>query len=473
MAKILIIDDDTLIVKTLSRIFVEMGHEVSAALRLQEGVVKAGSEAFDVVFLDVRLPDGNGLEQLPVIQSSGAMPEVIILTGYADPDSAEIALKNRAWDYIEKPVSLEAIRLVLHRALQYREEKLASATKTILKSEGIIGKSPAIRACLNMVARSADSNANILIAGETGTGKEMFARAIHANSRRAGNNFVVVDCGSLPRDLIESILFGHTKGAFTGADRPEEGLVKHADKGTLFLDEVGELPLPMQKAFLRVIQERRFRPIGDKTEIKSDFRLVAATNRDLDEAIKARRFREDLLFRLRSITLNLPPLRARVEDIKELVLHHMITLCESYHIGIKGYSPDFIEVLKSYTWPGNVRELFSALEYAVTQALHEPTLFPMHLPEHIRIRVARTSLERSDPSENEQIDPEVLSRPLQKWQAFRKIHMEDGEKRYLKELMVQAGGVMKQAGLISGLSQPRLYELLRKYGMSLRGGMDS
>lgn len=471
MAKILIIDDDTLIAKTLSRIFVEMGHEVDAAFLLKEGVEKAKSQAFDVVFLDMRLPDGSGLERLPVIQSSGGMPEVIILTGFADPDSAEIALKNRAWDFIKKPASFESIRLVLHRALQYREEKLASATKTALKHEGIIGKSAAIRVCLDLVARSADSNANFLIVGETGTGKELFARAIHANSRRAENNFVVVDCGSLPKDLIESILFGHTKGAFTGADRSEEGLIKHADKGTLFLDEVGELPLAMQKAFLRVIQERRFRPIGEKREIKSDFRLVAATNRNLDEAVKAGRFREDLLFRLRSISLNLPPLRERTEDIKPLLLNYITTLCDSYQIAIKGYSPELIEVLQSYAWPGNVRELFSALEYAVNQALHEPTLFPMHLPEHIRIRVARRSFAQDGPDEK-QTGSEPLAQPLQKWQTFRKGHMAEGEKRYLTELMVQANGVIKQASTISGLSQPRLYELLRKYDISLRDGRD-
>lgn len=474
MAKILIIDDNEEIVETLSQNFMRMGHKVSSAFLLNEGVEKARSEAFDVVFLDLMLPDGYGLDQLPLIQSSEAMPEVIIITGYGDPDSAELALKKKAWDYIQKPFSLESIRLVLRRALQYREEKLASHTKTIFKNEDIIGKSPAIRACLDLVARSAGSSANILIAGETGTGKELFARTIHANSPRSENNFVVVDCGSLPKDLIESILFGHIKGAFTGADRAEEGLVKHADKGSLFLDEVGELPLSLQKAFLRVIQERRFRPVGDKFEVNSDFRLIAATNRDLDEEVKKGRFREDLLFRLRSVTLNLPPLREHLEDIKEIMLHQMITLCDSYRIGIKGYSSDFIEVLNSYDWPGNVRELYNAIEYALVQALNESTLFPMHLPEHIRIRVARKSLENEDHlvSLTKQNESDTLSRSLPKWQAFRKAHIEEGEKKYLSKLMSQTGGVIKQASVISGLSQPRLYELLRKYHIPLQGDPD-
>jgi len=310
MAKILIIDDDQMICKSLSRIFQDMGHEVLYALTLKQGVKEAKSGDFDIVFLDVKLPDGNGLKHLPVIREVPSLPEIIIITGHANPDSAELAIRNHAWDYIRKPASIDVVTLVLTRALQYREEKKAGKSAVTLKSikrEGIIGSSPGIINCLDLVARAAGSNANILISGETGTGKELFAWAVHANSFRAEENFVAVDCTSLPKTLIENLLFGHAKGAFTGADKKEDGLVKHADGGTLFLDEIGELPLTTQKTFLRVLQERQFRPLGNTREIKSDFRLVSASNRNLGETAKLGKFRKDLLYRLRSITIHLPP----------------------------------------------------------------------------------------------------------------------------------------------------------------------
>ena len=310
MAKILIIDDDQMICKSLSRIFQDMGHEVLYALTLKQGVKEAKLGDFDIVFLDVKLPDGNGLKHLPVIREVPSLPEIIIITGHANPDSAELAIRNHAWDYIRKPASIDVVTLVLTRALQYREEKKAGKSAVTLKSikrEGIIGSSPGIINCLDLVARAAGSNANILISGETGTGKELFARAVHANSFRAEENFVAVDCTSLPKTLIENLLFGHAKGAFTGADKKEDGLVKHADGGTLFLDEIGELPLTTQKTFLRVLQERQFRPLGNTREIKSDFRLVSASNRNLGEMAKLGKFRKDLLYRLRSITIHLPP----------------------------------------------------------------------------------------------------------------------------------------------------------------------
>ena len=396
MATILIVDDDTMIRETLARIFSGMGHRPLLASTLADGLDRVVSADIDVVFLDVRLPDGNGLEQLPAFQAAPSAPEVIIITAFAGPDGAELALKNNAWDYIQKPASLDAVTMALTRALQYRKEKLESKSPVLLKREGIVGKSPGIMACLDQVARASRGDMNIYIGGDTGTGKELFARAIHANSARAGNNFVVIDCAALPRDLIEGILFGYVKGAFTGAVRSEEGLVKHADGGTLFLDEVGELPMEMQKTFLRVLQERRFRPVGATREVSSNFRLVSASNRDLDRMVPAGQFRDDLLFRLRTVSIHLPPLKDRREDIRELAVNCLILLCEAHNIGIKGFSPEFFDVLMAYSWPGNVRELNSVIEYAVAESMNEQTLFPKHLPSSVRIQVARSSFDNAE-----------------------------------------------------------------------------
>ena len=463
MGKILIIDDDEMICETMRRVFKDMGHDVKFALTLAKGQKAAESQAPDVVFLDVRLPDGNGLERLPVIQAAPSKPEVIIITGYADSDSAAIAIENNAWDYIKKPASIDTIELTLKRALRYREEKQAARSMITLKREKIIGSSPKLMASLDLAARAASSNASIFIFGETGTGKELFARAIHDNSMRSGNNFVVVDCGALPETLTESILFGHTKGAFTGADRTKDGLVKQADKGTLFLDEIGELAPAVQKAFLRVLQERRFRPIGAKKEIESDFRPVVASNRNLEEMVKTGKFRQDLLYRISAIKIALPPLSERTQDIKELVIHHTGVLCDSYQIAMKGFSSDFFDVLAAYSWPGNVRELFSALEWAIAQAPLEPTLFSKHLPPHIRIHALRSDL--APETELQLFGKTTVELPekLPKWKAYRNALLEEGETRYLQNLMTRTAGDVKKAAVISGLSRPRLYELLRKY----------
>jgi len=274
---------------------------------------------------------------------------------------------------------------------------------------------------------------------------------------------VVVDCGSLPETLVESLLFGHTKGAFTGATRAEDGLIRHAHQGTLFLDEVGELSLSIQKSFLRVLQERTFRPVGGTKEIESDFRLVAATNRNLDEIVASGQFRSDLQFRLSSITIGLPPLRDRTEDIKELTMHYISMLCGSYKIAMKGFSSEFFDVLSSYHWPGNVRELFSALEWAVAQAPHEATLFSKHLPSNIRIQAMRAAFDEEPHSPSDGGGNDEFPKILPKWQTYRKTLIAEGEERYLQNLIARTSGKIKDAVKISGLSQPRLYELLRKY----------
>ncbi len=286
MANVLIVDDNRLLCEALSEVVKDSGHEVMLAHTLAEGLERTADNEFDAIFLDVRMPDGDGLGIVSRLKESSASPEVIIMTGFGDSDGAELAIQCGAWDYIQKPSSLKAMKLPLLRALQYRDEKFKKSPKAVLRRNEIIGSSPRIIHCLDLVARAAASDFSVLVAGETGTGKELFARAIHNNSRRAHKNFVVVDCAALPETLVEGILFGHKKGAFTGALREQTGLIKQADGGTLFLDEVGEISPRIQRSFLRVLQEHRFRPLGDSREINSDFRVISATNRNLDHMVK-------------------------------------------------------------------------------------------------------------------------------------------------------------------------------------------
>jgi DNA-binding NtrC family response regulator len=462
MADILIVDDDVMLCQMLSRKVGSLGHTAACAHLLTDGIQLAAEGNFDVVFLDVRLPDGDGLKVLPKFKAAPSHPEIIIITGEGDPDGAEVAVKAGAWDYVEKPFSTKEIALQLTQALTYRAEKLSQKAAILIRHDGIVGNAPNFTACLERVAQSAASDVNVLIAGATGTGKELFARAIHDNSARADANFVVVDCAALPETLVESVLFGHSKGAFTGANEARSGLIKEADGGTLFLDEVGELPLNMQKTFLRVLQEHRFRPVGGKEELSSNFRLIAATNRDLEKLTNNNRFRKDLLFRLRAIEINLPSLKERSEDIDALILHFISRICKRYGIGIKAFSPEFLEALKSYDWPGNVRELSNAIDGAICQAQNQAVLYPTHLPTHVRVELARTSVKG-------QIRPDTLRNALQKGEtSFLSLKrlIDETEKTYLRNLIVATGGDIQKICDISGLSRTRLYVRLKHHRLS-------
>lgn len=460
MGKILIIDDDRLNAETLFDIVSSMGHDVACTFTADEGLRAAHAHNFDVVFLDIQLPDGNGLMLLPDIHATPASPEVIIITGYGSPDGAELAIKNGAWDFIEKPLERKLIELPLVRALQYREAKKEKRAPLVLKMEGIIGNSTIMKACMELIAQAAASDANVLITGETGTGKELFARAIHDNSARTRAAFVTVDCASLPPTIIESVLFGHERGAFTGADRSRDGLVKLSDSGTLFLDEVGELPLSAQKAFLRVLQEHRFRPLGAKQEIKSEFRVIAATNRDLDKMVQKGKFREDLLYRLRAFTIELPLLREHPGDIKELTFYYVNKICTRQGTELKGFSPEFIEALYAYEWPGNVRELVNAMEGAVAAAFNEPILYPKHLPTHIRVHLARDAVQKKD-------DATLPQGTLGTLKERRESIFAREERQYLQELMDMTRGNIMKSCEISGLRRARLYQLIKKHGIEV------
>jgi len=463
MASVLIIDDDKLICDWIAKIVAQLGHRAVSAHLLREGLKKAQSEPFDIVFIDVRLPDGSGLDAIPRLRATRSFPEVIVVTGLGLPDEAELAIQSGAWDYLEKPASFDAIKFPIIRALEYRAERTPGNPSTGLKRNGIIGDSAEIVSCLELVAQAAGSDANVLITGETGTGKELLAKVVHANSRRAKKNFVVVDCTALPETLVESVLFGHARGAFTGAETSEVGLIKQADGGTLFLDEIGELPVIIQKRFLRVVQEHSFRPVGGRREIASDFRLVAATNRNLESLVEEGRFRKDLLFRLRTIVIDPPSLREIPGDIPKLTTFYIKDLCERFGIAAKGASPEFWQIVSAYTWPGNVRELIQALEKALISAKDEPMLFPKHLPTYIRIFVARSAFpERVAGQEKPGISSSFPKAPP-KLKEIRKAAVSDAERQYLKDLISFAGGDNNKACRISGLSRSRFYTLLRKH----------
>nr|WP_320011779.1 sigma-54 dependent transcriptional regulator [uncultured Desulfobulbus sp.] len=470
MGKIAIIDNDTAFCVLLEEYCRTLGHSTITAQNIRQGKALLAEQPVDLIFLDVSLPDGNGLDALPYIQSISSSPEVIIITGMGDANGAELAIKNGAWDYLQKPLSRQEVVLHIRRALEYHEKKSNRSKQISLKRDEIVGKSKAISACLDQVAYCACTETGVLITGETGTEKELFARAIHTNSGRATQPFVVVDCASLPKDLVESILFGHAKGAFTGANSESKGLIEQADGGTLFLDEAGELPLETQKSFLRVLQERVFRPVGKDREQKSNFRLVAATNRDLSKMVEDGTFRSDLFFRLNTFNIHLPPLREREKDVEKLVMSFVFTLCRRNRLPIKGVVPETLEVLSAYSWPGNIRELENTLEKAILADPADPVLYPIHLPPEIRLSRIRSRVDskNAEDAEEQQLGTPALSFPdtLLPFKEYRKQLTLDIERHYLHMLLHASEGDITTACSISELSRSRLYDLLKIHGLT-------
>lgn len=481
MERMLIIDDDVETCETMQSLISRMDLHCDMSHNLKSGLSRLFQGNYDVLFLDVGLPDGNGIESLPRIMEMDDPPEVIILTGKGDPDGAELAIQGGVWDYLLKPSSVREIRLTLNRALTYRKEKKNRIEQQRLAVNKVVGHSQAIKASLLSAAKAARSDANVLITGETGTGKELFASTIHANSDRASGNFVVVDCASLTESLVESTLFGHRKGAFTGAHSDRTGLIKLADNGTLFLDELGEMPLSIQKVFLRVLQEQHFRPVGSTTELSSNFRLIAATNCDLDRMVEEGTFRRDLLFRIKTMRIHLPPLRNRKEDIEELMEKHLEQLCVDFGLPAKTAGADFLDTLIRYDWPGNVRELFNILERAVIDAGDEAILYGVHLSRELRIKVAKAQIQQMtgtgdlaaefDEKDNggdvrklgHQIFEDIFDQTLPSLKEFKGT----AEKVYLSEVIRQSNGQVSGILKTSGLSRSHFYLLLKKYGLSL------
>jgi two-component system, NtrC family, response regulator len=461
-------------VEAVQRLLVSIGHRVELADDLSQGWESAAKTGAEVVALGSKLDGGDGLALLPRLQQLPHRPEVVVIATEADPKAAEFALRNGAWDYLLGSLSPDSVAASIDQALQYRKEQEGEKPPAPVKREKIIGNSPAMKHCLQLLGQAAASDANVLITGETGTGKELFARAIHSNSPRsrdpgapvrsnnprADKNFVVVDCTALPETLVESVLFGHTRGAFTGADRNHDGLIAQADGGTLFLDEVGELPLATQKTFLRVLQERRYRPVGAKEEKESNFRLVAATNRDLDQMVETQLFRKDLLYRLRALTIELSPLRKRKEDIEDLIRYHTKRLCKVYGMNPKGFSIDLMEALKAYAWPGNVREMINTIDGMLAAGANDSTLYTKHLPLQVRVQIVCGQMEA--PSVTPVDETRKSEDALPSFKAYR----ETSERRYLDDLIKTTRRNIPKACEISGISRSRLYEMLAKYGLN-------
>ncbi len=461
MADILIIDDDKLICDILAKMMESFGHESRSALTGKAGLELSKNGRFDIVFLDVNLPDANGLDLIKILKTAPSSPEIIIITGDSDPDAAEMAINSGAWNYLCKPFLRQELNLQVSRALQFRKEKGKVSSPGILKRNGIIGESQEIRSCLEQTSIAAYSDTSVLISGEEGTGKELWAKTIHLNSSRSEKNFIIVDCSAINEAVVESMLYGHKKGAFPGAVANRTGLIKLADNGTLFLDEISELPMQVQRSLLRVIESRTFTPAGGKTEETSNFRVIASTSKDLDGLSDQGKFRKDLLFRLKGICMDLPPLRRMQEDTIKMALYYLDQYCKKYKIDTKGISPEFLDILSAYEWPGNIRELTSAMGKAVASAKHEPTLYSIHLPSYVRAKVIRKSF-MSNPKNKKTLSQEYDQGNFPLLTEL----LETTEKDYLAALLSHTGHNVKEACDISGISKSRLYSKLKKYNIN-------
>jgi len=376
--RILVVDDEASIREFLTILLEQEGYEVSTADTMQSGIESLERAPHDVVMCDLKLPDGSGLSVLEAANRRHLPAKFIIITAHTTPQHALEALRAGAAEYLSKPFNVDDLKLIVEKLLQPPPGESSN-----LELPEFIGSAAPVRRILELVPRVASTPSTVLVTGESGTGKELLARAIHAHSDQAAGPFLSVNCGALPEGLLESELFGHARGSFTGAVRDHTGLFAQANGGTIFLDEVGELTPAMQVKLLRVLQEHRVRPVGSNREIEVDVRVMAATNRDLQSDVEAGRFREDLFYRLNVIHLHLPPLRRRGDDIPTLARHFVARTCERFGIAPKRLTADAIRVLQAYPWPGNIRELENIVEQTV--ALEPGELISSGcLPEHLR-----------------------------------------------------------------------------------------
>jgi two-component system response regulator AtoC len=365
---ILVIDDEPGVLEALSAVLTDNGYRVEGAASGGEGLEKIEKINPDAVLLDIRMPDIDGLKVLELVKRQGERTPIILITAYGSTQTTIEAMKLGAFDYLMKPLKINDLLEVLKKAVEVKEliERARAGESTPLSdTDTMIGLSPLMQNVYKIIGRVTNTNATVLIRGESGTGKELVARAIHFNSVRRDRPFVKINCASIPESLLESELFGHEKGAFTGAVAAKPGKFELAHKGTIFLDEIGEMSLSTQTKLLRVLQEREFERVGGTETIKVDVRIIAATNKDLEKSIEEGHFREDLYYRLNVVEIVIPPLRERKEDIPALV-NHIIKGCSAeYKKTIKGFSPEAMEILLSYDWPGNIRELKNVCERAV------------------------------------------------------------------------------------------------------------
>ncbi len=447
---ILIVDDDEITCNLLEEVLSKEGYVVDKALNGREAIDKGENKPYDVVLTDIRMIDVDGMEVLRAYRQKSPDSIIIMMTAFGSIETAIGAIKEGAYDYVSKPFKLDEIKLTIRRALEqkrllqenlfYRQELI-----TKYKLENIVGRSPQMLQVYKTVARVAESRSTVLIAGESGTGKELVARAIHFNSPRSSKPYVAVDCGSLAETLLESELFGHVRGAFTGAVTNKKGLFEEADNGTCFLDEVGDISLAMQAKLLRVIQEHEIKRVGGTETTKIDVRIIAATNKNLEELVAEKKFREDLFYRLNVVSIHLPPLRERLDDIPFLADHFLRKYAAENEKPVSRISAEVLDLLLRYQWPGNVRELENVIERAVTLSPHS-LILPEDLPRRLRVEPSEIS---------------ATSLPSQ-------VSLTELEKIYIKKVLEETGGNKKRAADILGIDRRTLYRMAARYGISLK-----
>ncbi len=442
-ARILLVDDEKSFRDITSEELSHIGYSLETCRTLAEARDLLTRKSFDVVLLDLRLPDGNGLDLLAEVHTSHPSVQVVMLTAFGTVEDAIRAMKQGAFDFLLKPCKLGEIEAVLTKAarvqaLARQNVALQRDVDRLKPSDRIVGTTGALREVTKLIDRVAGTDSTVLIRGESGVGKELVARAVHRASARAGRPFVVVDCASLHENLLQSELFGHEKGAYTGAVRLKHGLFEVADRGTIFLDEIGEVTLPIQVKLLRVLETGVFRHVGGTSDVSVDVRVITATNRDLESMMGTGAFREDLYYRLNVFAIPIPPLRERREDIVQLVEHFIRSS------GIVGkrdtrVSPEAMRVLEAYAWPGNARELQNVIERALILCDGDVVL-PEHLPIGMRVAQPRTS------------GRDGMSRPT----------LADAEREYIRQVLQECDGHRHKAAEILGISERNLYRKLKE-----------
>jgi two-component system response regulator PilR (NtrC family) len=454
---VLVIDDEEIMREILETLLTRSGYEVRLAASGAEGLDLARVLPFDAAIVDIMMPGLDGIATLDELRRVDEDLAVVIITAYASVESAISAMKSGAFDYITKPFKNEEVLVVVRNAMERR--RLVHENRSLRqniqeryhKFANIIGKSPPMRQVFDLIIQAAPSRSTILIQGENGTGKELVARAIHANSSRAEKSFVAVNSGNIPPELLESTLFGHVKGAFAGAVDPKKGVFDLADRGSLFFDEIGNVPLETQAKLLRVIQEREFVRLGAMETNKVDVRILAATNLDLRKMVEDGRFREDLFYRLNVVSIQLPPLRDRKDDIPLLAQHFLAKYGDENHKQGLELTPEAISLMMEYDWPGNVRELENAIERAVV--LTGGTRIGVELiPDHVR----------KGPGFNV---PKVVVPP--EGISFKDV-ITDFEKRLIESTLEAAGGVQKRAAELLHIKPTTLNEMIKRYDIRPR-----
>ncbi len=479
--KLLVVDDEASIREFLEIMLKREGYDVRTVDNARSGLEELKTRSFDVVLTDINMPDFDGLELLSEIKSQNPDMIVVIMTAYGSAESAVRAMKNGASDYISKPFQIEELLVVLEKCLatatiEHENRRLRSKLKEEYSFEKIIGNSEQVQNLFGMIRRVSKTTANILITGESGTGKELVANAIHNCSDRKERPFVSVNCGAIPENLLESEMFGHRKGGFTGAVADKKGLFQVANQGTLFLDEVGEMPLQLQVKFLRAIQAKTFRMVGGTEDISVDVRIVAATNRDLELAVQEKEFREDLYYRLNVIHMRMPALRERAEDIPILANHFVQKFSAALDAGNISITNEAMEFLQKYPFPGNVRELENTIERAIALSSGN-VILPESLPQKVRELQAMPEPEAQKlefPGQRQRGGATVTADlgfsgvPARIPEHFSlERRMEEYEKKYILCALEQANGVKSRAAKLLGISFRSLRYRIAKFEMEI------